>query len=100
MTAFFQKVTASMVRLCRQAITAPGKLWEQDRNQLIASLEAAVRLNAAYQEQFQAVKVRWRLRKAGSPFAMQVTRTCRFACRLSTVTTHGPARLWLWLQHP
>jgi Dynein heavy chain, N-terminal region 1 len=53
MTSFLQKVTLQMIRNCREAILAPGKLWDQEPSLLLANLADAIRLSEAYQEQYR-----------------------------------------------
>lgn len=39
MTVLFTKITHAMIRLCRESILAPGKLWDQDKPALVASMQ-------------------------------------------------------------
>ena len=43
-----------MIHNCKEAIQAPGKLWEQDKSVLLGNLEAAVTLYVRYQQEYQA----------------------------------------------
>ena len=48
------QVTNQMIHNCKEAIQAPGKLWEQDKSVLLGNLEAAVTLYVRYQQEYQA----------------------------------------------
>jgi dynein heavy chain len=39
MTVLFSKITNQMIRLCKDSILAPGKLWDQDKATLIANMK-------------------------------------------------------------
>lgn len=56
MTVMFSKITTQMINNCRAHILAPGKLYDQDKPRLIANLQLPAQLNAAYQEQYRAIK--------------------------------------------
>ena len=47
-------MTNQMIHNCKEAIQAPGKLWEQDKSVLLGNLEAAVTLYVRYQQEYQA----------------------------------------------
>ena len=44
MTTLFVKITNQMITNCKQHIKAPGKLWEQDPQVLIANMEQCLKL--------------------------------------------------------
>eukprot|EP00002_Diphylleia_rotans_P021973 TRINITY_DN428_c1_g1_i1.p1 TRINITY_DN428_c1_g1~~TRINITY_DN428_c1_g1_i1.p1 ORF type:complete len:4548 (+),score=958.95 TRINITY_DN428_c1_g1_i1:229-13872(+) len=56
MTNLFAKITNQMITACKVCINAPGKLWDQDPNQLVQNMEMCLRLNEAYQEQYRLTK--------------------------------------------
>jgi dynein heavy chain len=39
MTTLFQKITNQMMRGCKQSILASGKVWDQEKTQLIANMK-------------------------------------------------------------
>jgi hypothetical protein len=39
MTTLFSKITNQMIRLCKDSILAPGKLWDQDKATLISNMQ-------------------------------------------------------------
>jgi dynein heavy chain len=39
MSVLFSKVTNQMIRLCKDSILPPGKLWDQDKATLIANMQ-------------------------------------------------------------
>lgn len=39
MTRLFTKLTNQMIRKCKDQITAPGKLWDQEKPPLIANMQ-------------------------------------------------------------
>lgn len=41
MTTLFSKITNQMIRLCKDSILAPGKLWDQDKAMLIANMQVS-----------------------------------------------------------
>lgn len=43
MTVLFSKITNQMIRLCKDSILAPGKLWDQDKATLIANMQVCKR---------------------------------------------------------
>ena len=53
MTTLFCKITNQMINNCKQFITAPGKLWDQEKLALLENLKVALRLNEVYKEQYK-----------------------------------------------
>lgn len=47
MTTLFSKITNQMIRVCKDSILEPGKLWDQDKATLIANMQVCVRLLTA-----------------------------------------------------
>lgn len=45
MTTLFQKITNQMMRGCKESILAPGKIWDQEKTQLIANMKVGERAN-------------------------------------------------------
>jgi dynein heavy chain len=39
MTTLFQKITNQMMRGCKESILASGKIWDQEKTQLIANMK-------------------------------------------------------------
>lgn len=58
MTTLFSKITVQMIKNCQAHILAPGKLYDQDKPRLLANLQLPAQLNAAYQEQYRAIRDR------------------------------------------
>jgi dynein heavy chain len=56
MTTLFVKITNQMIRNCKQCITAPGKLWTQQVDDLLERLDCSLRLNDSYQEQYRLTR--------------------------------------------
>lgn len=57
MTTLLTKITNQMITNCRHSVLqgeAPDVLWSKDPIQLIKNLETHIKLNDAYQEQYQA----------------------------------------------
>lgn len=52
----FKKITNQMITNCKSHIVKPGKLWEQPVDPLLESLQWALRLNDAYQDQYRVTK--------------------------------------------
>jgi len=63
MTTLFVKITNQMILNCRDYLKRDGKgsLWNQPRPQVLKKLRDCISLNQAYQEQYQAIKVRNKL---------------------------------------
>lgn len=57
MTSLFVKVTNQMIICCKNYILRPGKLWNQDKTQLVDRCKACLDLNEAYQFQYRKTKV-------------------------------------------
>eukprot|EP00741_Cyanophora_paradoxa_P017811 tig00021017_g17202.t1 len=68
MTTLFVKITNQMITNCKQCITGPGRLWDQDSNKLIVNLESCIRLNEAYQEQYRITKDKLLAQPKGKQF--------------------------------
>ena len=58
MTVLYMKITNQMIKKCKETITDPGKLWDQDKLKLIENIKTAIDLNAAYQEQYRLTRDR------------------------------------------
>lgn len=56
MTRLFTKLTNQMIRKCKDQITYPGKLWDQDKPTLIANMQASVNLAKVYKEHYKSAK--------------------------------------------
>jgi hypothetical protein len=56
MTTLFCRITNQMIRLCKQSILAPGKLWDQDKPSLLDNMKACVRLCEAYKQQYARLR--------------------------------------------
>jgi dynein heavy chain len=56
MTILFCKITNQMITKCKQHMTQHGDLWKQNPDPLIENLNAVLRLNDAYQEQYRITK--------------------------------------------
>lgn len=46
MTGLFAKITNQLIRLCREAITGPGKIWDQDKAALVANMQVRARAHS------------------------------------------------------
>jgi dynein heavy chain len=57
-TTLFSKITNQMIRLCKDSILAPGKLWDQDKTVLIANMQVRMRL-AAINKSFDSYTQAW-----------------------------------------
>lgn len=68
MTTLFVKVTNQMITKCKEFTTAPGKLWDQDKQTLITNLGLCVRLNEQYQEQYRLTRDRLLTQPKGKQF--------------------------------
>ncbi|DBA03213.1 TPA: hypothetical protein N0F65_003933 [Lagenidium giganteum] len=59
MTKLFMKITNQMITLCKKSILGkdpPEAIWEKDPEALLVDLEACLKLNEAYQEQYRLTK--------------------------------------------
>lgn len=59
MTKLFMKITNQMISLCKKSILGgapPETIWTQDPEELLQALEACLKLNEAYQEQYRLTK--------------------------------------------
>jgi dynein heavy chain len=56
MTCLFRKITNQMITNCKNAISAPGRLWDQTVDVLIENLRWSLRLNDSYQEQYRLTR--------------------------------------------
>ena len=59
MSTLFAKITNQMIVNCRQYVTQgqrPSELWDRDPQDLVKYLEACLKLNEAYQEQYRLTK--------------------------------------------
>ena len=63
MTKLFMKITNQMITLCKNNIlqgnhltVPPERIWERDSQALMIDLEATLRLNETYQEQYRLTK--------------------------------------------
>jgi len=71
MTSLFSKITDQMILNCKQCIMS-GKnkdsLWEKDPQELVRQLEACLKLNEAYQEQYKLTKRKLQSMPKGKQF--------------------------------
>ena len=59
MTNLFTKITEQMILNCKESITEGQKsdsLWEKEPRELVRQLEACLKLNEAYRDQYQQTK--------------------------------------------
>ncbi|ETN06717.1 hypothetical protein PPTG_12758 [Phytophthora nicotianae INRA-310] len=59
MTKLFMKITNQMITLCKNSLVGrepPEAIWEKDPEALLVGLEACLKLNEAYQEQYRLTK--------------------------------------------
>jgi len=56
MSRLFTKLTNQMIRKCKEQITEPGKLWDQDKPTLLANMKMSVELAAMYREHYKLAK--------------------------------------------
>jgi dynein heavy chain len=70
MTALFVKVTNQMINACRAHITDNGyhKVWEQEREEVVAKMDQCIRLNKEYQLCFHRTKKRLENNPDEKPF--------------------------------
>ena len=52
MTVLLSKITTQIIRKCKEYILAPGKIWDQEKPQLIANMQLAIRLGEEYKAQY------------------------------------------------
>jgi dynein heavy chain len=48
MTTLFQKITNQMMRGCKESILASGKIWDQEKTQLIANMKVRAGTRHSY----------------------------------------------------
>ncbi|KAL4171660.1 hypothetical protein KRP22_009750 [Phytophthora ramorum] len=59
MTKLFMKITNQMITLCKSSLVGrepPEAIWDKDPETLLLGLEACLKLNEAYQEQYRLTK--------------------------------------------
>ncbi|KAG2951559.1 Dynein gamma chain, flagellar outer arm [Phytophthora cactorum] len=59
MTKLFMKITNQMITLCKSSLVGrepPEAIWDKDPEALLVGLEACLKLNEAYQEQYRLTK--------------------------------------------
>ncbi|GMF34281.1 unnamed protein product [Phytophthora fragariaefolia] len=59
MTKLFMKITNQMITLCKNSLVGrepPEAIWDKDPEDLLLGLEACLKLNEAYQEQYRLTK--------------------------------------------
>ncbi|TYZ58790.1 hypothetical protein PybrP1_001566 [[Pythium] brassicae (nom. inval.)] len=59
MTKLFMKITNQMIALCKKSLVGkapPESIWDKDPEALLVDLEACLKLNEAYQEQYRLTK--------------------------------------------
>ncbi|KAF4132123.1 Dynein heavy chain C-terminal domain [Phytophthora infestans] len=59
MTKLFMKITNQMIALCKNSLVGrepPEAIWDKDPEVLLVGLEACLKLNEAYQEQYRLTK--------------------------------------------
>jgi dynein heavy chain len=72
MTSLFAKITEQMICNCKMHITngeTSDSLWECDPQELVRKLEACLKLNEAYQEQYRVTKTKLEQTPKGKQFA-------------------------------
>ena len=72
MTGLFTKITDQMIANCKMHITGEGSfdaLWESDPQELVRKLEACLKLNEAYQEQYRLTKSKLEQTPKGKQFS-------------------------------
>ena len=68
MTTLFCKITNQMINNCKNFITGPGKLWDQEKLALLENLKVALRLNEVYKEQYKLTRDRLLSQPKGKQF--------------------------------
>ena len=71
MTSLFAKITEQMIENCSRAIASGGtgqQLWDKDPQDLVRQLEACLKLNEAYQEQYRLTRRRLQQNPKGKQF--------------------------------
>ncbi|CAM9799127.1 unnamed protein product [Ectocarpus fasciculatus] len=87
MTSLFVKITDQMIANCKMHITGDDTidhLWEGDPQELVRKLEACLKLNEAYQEQYQITKHKLEQTPKGKQFTfneMQIFGKFDLFCR-------------------
>ncbi len=87
MTALFAKITEQMIANCKMHITgeeSSDNLWETDPQELVRKLEACLKLNEAYQEQYRLTKSKLEQTPKGKQFTfveMQIFGKFDLFCR-------------------
>ncbi len=57
MTILLCKITNQIIASCVKFVTSKGKVWDQERDKLIESLQICIKVNDCYQEQYRLAKV-------------------------------------------
>ncbi|CAK0830655.1 unnamed protein product [Prorocentrum cordatum] len=76
MTNLFAKITKQMIANCKKCVLdgdEPESLWQKSPLELIKNLEACLKLNEAYQEQYHATKETLRTLPKGKQFDFSET---------------------------
>ena len=87
MTSLFAKITEQMIANCKMHITGEetiDALWEGDPQELVRKLEACLKLNEAYQEQYRITKHKLEQTPKGKQFTfneMQIFGKFDLFCR-------------------
>lgn len=87
MTSLFAKITEQMIANCKMHITGDDSidvLWEKDPQELVRKLEACLKLNEAYQEQYKLTKTKLEQTPKGKQFTfneMQIFGKFDLFCR-------------------
>lgn len=58
MTTLFVKVTNQIIATCKSFLLAKGKLWDQEKQQLIENMCQCIKVKEAFEEQFRQMKER------------------------------------------
>jgi dynein heavy chain len=58
MTTLFAKVTNQMISTCKAFLLSNGRLWDQDKQQLIENIQQCIKVKEAYEEQFRHLNER------------------------------------------
>ena len=68
MTTLFKKISNQMIVNMREYIVAPGNLWQQNRDEMLARLELCNKVKVRYAEEYMATKDRLEQNPKGRQF--------------------------------
>lgn len=88
MTILFSKITNQMIRLCKDSILAPGKLWDQDKATLIANMQVC---STRGQHPASSLGVMSAGKGLTLPCVLRAARSCVCGCVKPTSSSTSPS---------